>query len=104
MAWAILVLAGVCEVIWALGLKYSDGFSKLFPSLFTLVFMLLSFGLLGLALRSLPLGAAYGTWVGIGAIGTAIAGMWLLGEPVNPTKLVSLSLIVCGIAGLKLTS
>ncbi|MGI2260431.1 DMT family transporter [Shewanella sp. GXUN23E] len=104
MAWAILFLAGLCEVAWAVGLKFSEGFTKLLPSVFTVGFMLLSFWLLGLALRNLPLGTAYGVWVGIGAIGTAIAGIYLFDEPATLLKSVSLLLIVAGIAGLKLSS
>lgn len=87
MAWAILFLAGLCEVAWAVGLKFSEGFTKLLPSVFTVGFMLLSFWLLGLALRSLPLGIAYGVWVGIGAIGTAIASIFLFNEPATMQKL-----------------
>ncbi|MFZ3506840.1 DMT family transporter [Vibrio harveyi] len=101
MAWAILFLAGLCEVAWAVGLKYSEGFSKLAPSAFTVGFMVLSFWLLGIALRTLPLGIAYGVWVGIGAIGTAIASIYLFNEPATLIKLTSLLLIVAGIAGLK---
>ncbi|MFZ3421598.1 DMT family transporter [Vibrio harveyi] len=101
MAWAILFLAGLCEVAWAVGLKYSKGFSKLAPSAFTVGFMVLSFWLLGIALRTLPLGIAYGVWVGIGAIGTAIASIYLFNEPAMLIKLISLLLIVAGIAGLK---
>ncbi|WP_050922415.1 DMT family transporter [Vibrio harveyi] len=101
MAWAILFLAGLCEVAWAVGLKYSEGFSKLAPSAFTVGFMVLSFWLLGIALRTLPLGIAYGVWVGIGAIGTAIASIYLFNEPAMLIKLISLLLIVAGIAGLK---
>ena len=101
MAWAILFLAGLCEVAWAVGLKYSEGFSKLAPSAFTVGFMVLSFWLLGIALRTLPLGIAYGVWVGIGAIGTAIASIYLFNEPATLIKLISLLFIVVGIAGLK---
>jgi quaternary ammonium compound-resistance protein SugE len=101
MAWVILFLAGLCEVAWAVGLKYTEGFSKLAPSAFTIGFMGLSFWLLGIALRTLPLGVAYGVWVGIGAIGTAIASIYLLDEPATLIKLISLLLIVAGIAGLK---
>ncbi|BFN33848.1 multidrug efflux SMR transporter [Vibrio harveyi] len=101
MAWAILFLAGLCEVAWAVGLKYSEGFSKLAPSAFTVGFMVLSFWLLGIALRTLPLGIAYGVWVGIGAIGTAIVSIYLFNEPATLIKLISLLLIVAGIAGLK---
>ncbi|BBM66596.1 QacE family quaternary ammonium compound efflux SMR transporter [Vibrio alfacsensis] len=101
MAWVVLFIAGLCEVAWAVGLKYSEGFSKLAPSAFTVTFMVLSFWLLGIALRTLPLGIAYVVWVGIGAIGTAIVSIYLFSEPATLIKLISLLLIVAGIAGLK---
>ena len=104
MNWMLLVLAGLLEVGWAVGLKYTEGFSRLWPSVFTAVAMVASFWLLSLALRSLPLGTAYGVWVGIGAVGTALAGMLLFHEPATPLKLVSLMLVVAGIAGLKLAT
>lgn len=104
MPWFILILAGLSEVIWALGLKYSEGFSKLIPSMITLTSLVVSFVLLGIALRHLPLGVAYGIWVGIGAIGTAIGGIYLFGESVSLLKMASLGLIVLGIAGLKLSA
>jgi quaternary ammonium compound-resistance protein SugE len=102
MSWLLLVLAGLLEVAWAVGLKYSAGFTRLWPSVGTLVAMAGSVGLLGLALRHLPLGTAYAVWTGIGTVGTAVLGMVLLGEPAGALRLVSIGLIIAGIAGLKL--
>ncbi|EKF9793145.1 DMT family transporter [Vibrio cholerae] len=104
MAWLILFLAGICEIAWAIGLKYSEGFSKPLASVATLSALVISFVLLGIALRTLPLGVAYGIWVGIGAVGIAVMGILLFGEAVSLFKLMSLALIVIGIAGLKLAS
>ena len=104
MAWAILVLAGLFEIGWAIGLKYTDGFSRLWPTLGTVAAMAISLGLLGVAMKSLPVGTAYAVWVGVGAVGTAILGIVLLGEPANAGRMVSLGLIVAGIIGLKLAS
>ncbi|EJL6261599.1 multidrug efflux SMR transporter [Vibrio cholerae] len=104
MAWLILFLAGICEIAWAIGLKYSEGFSKPLASVATLSALVISFVLLGIALRTLPLGVAYGIWVGIGAVGTAVMGILLFGEAVSLFKLMGLALIVIGIAGLKLAS
>lgn len=104
MAWVILVIAGLLEVVWAVGLKYSDGFSRLWPSVLTISTMLLSFWLLGLAMRSLPVGTAYGVWVGIGAVGTVIYGILFLSEPAGMIRLISICLILLGIVGIKLTS
>lgn len=104
MAWLILFLAGICEIAWAIGLKYSEGFSKPLASVATLSALVISFVLLGIALRTLPLGVAYGIWVGIGAVGTAVMGILVFGEAVSLFKLMSLALIVIGIAGLKLAS
>ncbi|EJL6950757.1 multidrug efflux SMR transporter [Vibrio cholerae] len=104
MAWLILFLASICEIAWAIGLKYSEGFSKPLASVATLSALVISFVLLGIALRTLPLGVAYGIWVGIGAVGTAVMGILLFGEAVSLFKLMSLALIVIGIAGLKLAS
>lgn len=104
MSWLILLLAGLFEVVWAVGLKYTEGFTKLTPSLVTLAAMGASFYLLSVALRTLPLGAAYAVWVGIGALGTAIAGIMLFHEAVTPLKLVSLMLVIAGIVGLKLSN
>ena len=104
MPWLILVLAGLFEVAWAIGLKYTDGFTRLWPSIGTGAAMVVSLGLLGLAMKSLPVGTSYAIWVGVGAVGTAILGIVLLGEPANAGRLVSLGLIVAGIVGLKLAS
>jgi len=102
MAWMYLFLAGCLEIVWAVGLKYTDGFTKLTPTVFTLAAMAGSMALLGLALRNLPLGTAYAIWTGIGTVGTAIAGMILLGEPSGALRLMCIALIVVGILGLKL--
>jgi quaternary ammonium compound-resistance protein SugE len=99
MSWAYLVVAGLLEVGWAVGLKYTAGFTRLWPSVFTLATMAGSVGMLGLALRALPLGTAYAVWTGIGTVGTAVFGMVMLGEPAGALRLLS---IVAGIAGLKL--
>ncbi|ENS5638383.1 multidrug efflux SMR transporter [Vibrio cholerae] len=104
MAWLILLLAGICEIAWAIGLKYSEGFSKPLASVATLSTLVISFVLLGIALRTLPLGVAYGIWVGIGAVGTALAAAFLFGETLTLIKLISLFLIVSGIAGLKMSA
>ncbi|UDL04098.1 quaternary ammonium compound efflux SMR transporter SugE [Marinobacter sp. CA1] len=104
MAWILLILAGLFEVGWAVGLKYTEGFTRLWPSVWTIAAMVLSFGLLSVALKSLPLGTAYGVWVGIGAIGTVLLGMVLLGETASLARIVSVLLIVAGIIGLKLAT
>lgn len=104
MAWGILVLAGLLEVVWAVGLKYTEGFSKLWPTVGTVLAMVLSVWLLGVAMKTLPVGTAYAVWVGIGAVGTAILGIYLLGESANLGRIISLALIVAGIIGLKLTT
>lgn len=104
MAWIILVLAGLFEIGWAIGLKYTEGFTRLWPSVGTAVAMLISLGLLGIALKSLPVGTAYAVWVGVGAVGTVILGIVLLDEPVNAARLISVTLIVAGIIGLKLAT
>jgi len=104
MAWVLLLVAGLLEVGWAVGLKYTDGFTRPWPSLFTLAAMVLSVVLLGIAMKSLPVGTAYAVWVGIGAVGTAILGMVLFGEPATAGRLASLGLIVAGIVGLKMAS
>ena len=104
MNWIILVIAGLFEIGWAIGLKYTDGFSKLWPTVWTLASMIVSLGLLGVAMKSLPVGTAYAVWVGVGAVGTAILGIVLLGESANPGRLISLGLIVAGIIGLKLAT
>lgn len=104
MNWIILGLAGLFEVVWAVGLKYTEGFTRPVPSLITLAAMGVSFYLLSVALRNLPLGTAYAVWVGIGAVGTAIAGIVLFNEPATGLKYTSILLIITGIAGLKLSS
>lgn len=104
MAWIILVLAGLFEIGWAIGLKYTDGFTRPWPTLGTVAAMAVSLGLLGVAMKSLPVGTAYAVWVGVGAVGTAILGIVLLGEPANAGRIASLVLIVAGIIGLKLAS
>ncbi len=104
MPWIILVLAGLFEIGWAIGLKYTEGFTKLWPTIGTVVAMAISLSLLGIAMKSLPVGTAYAVWVGVGAVGTAILGIALLGEPANAGRMISLGLIVAGIIGLKLAS
>jgi quaternary ammonium compound-resistance protein SugE len=104
MSWVYLVVAGLLEVGWAVGLKYTAGFTRLWPSVFTLATMAGSVGMLGLALRALPLGTAYAVWTGIGTVGTAVFGMFVLGEPSGALRLLSIGLIVAGIVGLKLLS
>ncbi|HEV2295286.1 MAG TPA: multidrug efflux SMR transporter [Tepidisphaeraceae bacterium] len=101
MAWVYLVAAGITEIIWAIGLKHSDGFKKPAPSIFTVVVMLLSFALLSQAMRRLPLGTSYAVWTGIGAVGTVVYGMLRLSEPRDIPRIVCLALIVGGIIGLK---
>ena len=102
MAWWVLVVAGVCEVGWAIGLKYTDGFTRLWPSVATVVAATLSIVLLGYAMRTLPVGTAYAVWTGIGAIGTVILGIVLFGEPATLLRLGCIGLILAGIVGLKL--
>ncbi|KRB08857.1 quaternary ammonium compound efflux SMR transporter SugE [Lysobacter sp. Root690] len=102
MSWILLVLAGLFEVGWAIGLKYTEGFTKLWPSLGTVAAMIVSLGLLGLAMKSLPVGTAYAIWVGVGAVGTVILGIVLFNEPVNALRIGSVVLIVAGLVGLKL--
>lgn len=104
MAWTYLVFAGLFEVGWAIGLKYTQGFTRLLPTALTAASMAVSLGLLGLALKSLPLGTAYAIWTGIGTIGTAVLGIVLLGEPATALRLACIGLIVAGIVGLKLAS
>jgi quaternary ammonium compound-resistance protein SugE len=104
VAWLLLVMAGVLEIVWALGLKYSDGFTRPLPSVVVLVAAAASFWLLALAMRVLPAGTAYAVWVGIGAAGTALFGMALLGEPAGAARLACIVLIVAGVLGLKLLS
>lgn len=104
MAWFLLILAGLFEVVWAIGLKYTEGFTRLWPSVFTLAAMAASIVLLALAVKSLPVGTAYAVWVGVGAVGTAILGIVLFAEPATAGRLVSLAFIVAGIIGLKLAT
>ena len=104
MSWILLVLAGLLEVVWAVGLKYSEGFTRPLPSVVTVVAMLGSFWLLAAALKAIPLGTGYAVWVGIGAVGTALVGMLVFREPATVARLLCIGLIVAGIAGLKLTS
>jgi quaternary ammonium compound-resistance protein SugE len=104
MAWVILVVAGLFEIGWAIGLKYTEGFTRLWPTLWTALAMMISLGLLGIAMKSLPVGTAYSVWVGVGAVGTMILGIVLLGEPASATRLISVALIIAGIIGLKLAT
>ena len=104
MNWIILVIAGLLEIVWAIGLKYTDGFTRLWPSVITLIAMIVSVSLLGYAMKNLPVGTAYAVWVGIGAVGTAIAGIIWLAEPASAMRILSLALIVAGIVGLKLAT
>lgn len=100
----ILAIAGLFETGWAIGLKYTDGFTKPWPTLWTVLSMIISLWLLGIAMKSLPVSTAYAVWVGIGAVGTVILGIMLLDEPANPARLISVALIIAGIIGLKLAS
>jgi quaternary ammonium compound-resistance protein SugE len=104
LAWVILFVAGLFEIGWAIGLKYTEGFTRLVPSALTLTAMILSIVLLGLALKTLPVGTAYAVWTGIGAVGTAALGIYLFGEPATAARLASIGLIVAGIVGLKLVT
>jgi quaternary ammonium compound-resistance protein SugE len=104
MNWVVLVIAGMFEIGWAIGLKYTEGFTRLWPSIGTVLSMIISIALLGLAMKTLPVGTAYAIWVGIGAIGTVVLGIVLLGEPANLLRIASLALIVAGIIGLKLAT
>ena len=104
MAWVLLLVAGLLEVGWAIGLKYTEGFTRLWLSVFTLAAMTGSVILLGIAMKSLPVGTSYAVWVGVGAVGTAILGIILFGESANAGRLASLGLIVAGIIGLKLAT
>lgn len=104
MTWIILVLAGLFEIVWALGLKYTHGFTRLWPSVGTVAGMLASFWLLALAMKTLPLGTAYAVWVGIGTIGAFVAGIVLFGESASWLRIASVALIVLGLVGLKLST
>jgi len=104
MAWLILFIAGLFEVGWAIGLKYTEGFTRLWPTVGTVVAMVLGLWLLGVAMKSLPVGTAYSVWVGVGTVGTVILGIYLFGEPASIGRLLSVALIVAGIIGLRLSS
>lgn len=104
MAWMFLLIAGLLEIAWAIGLKYTDGFTRLVPSLWTVSSMILSVGFLGLALKTLPVGTGYAVWTGIGTIGTALLGMYLFQEPATLVRLACIGLIVAGIVGLKVVT
>lgn len=104
MNWVILVIAGLFEVGWAIGLRYTEGFTRVWPSLWTAAAMIVSFWLLALAMKSLPVGTAYSVWVGVGSIGTVIFGIVLLGEPANLGRILSVAMIIAGIVGLKLAT
>lgn len=104
MSWLILVIAGLFEVAWAVGLKYTEGFTRLVPSALTVAAMIISFYLLSAALRTLPLSTAYAVWVGIGAVGTVLVGAVFFQEVLTPLKLLSLMLVIAGIVGLRLTA
>jgi quaternary ammonium compound-resistance protein SugE len=102
MAWILLIFAGILEIGWAIGLKYTDGFTRLWPSVWTILAMVVSMYLLALAARALPIGTAYAVWVGIGAAGTAILGMYLFSEPRDVARILCIVLIVSGVVGLKI--
>ncbi|MEN8291925.1 multidrug efflux SMR transporter [Acinetobacter radioresistens] len=104
MAWVVLILAGVFEIVWAYSMKLSEGFTRLTPSIITLFFMVLSFGLLAYAMRTLPLGTAYTIWTGIGAIGSFAVGIFILGEPVTAIRMLAAVLIVSGLILMKISS
>ncbi|MDO3042267.1 quaternary ammonium compound efflux SMR transporter SugE [Mycobacteroides abscessus subsp. abscessus] len=104
MVWLVLVFAGLLKVGWAIGLKYTEGFTRLWPTVGTVGSMVISIALLGIAMKSLPVGTAYAIWVGVGAVGTAVLGIVLFGDSANVWRLLSLGLIVAGIIGLKLAS
>ena len=104
MSWLLLILAGLFEIGWAIGLKYTDGFTRLWPSIGTALAMIVSLALLGVAMKALPVGTAYAVWVGVGAVGTVILGIVLFGEPANALRLASVALIIGGIVGLKLAT
>ena len=104
MAWVILFLAGLFETGWAIGLKYTEGFTRLWPTVWTIVAMAISLWPLGIALKSLPVGTAYSVWVGVGAVGTVVLGIALLEEPADAARLISVGLIIAGIIGLKLAT
>jgi quaternary ammonium compound-resistance protein SugE len=102
--WVVLIIAGLFEIFWAIGLKYTDGFSKIIPSILTILSMIISVWLLSISLKTLPLGTAYAVWVGIGTVGTGIAGIILFNDSVNLLRIISILLIILGIIGLKITT
>jgi len=102
MNWMILILAGMFEVAWAIGLKYTEGFTRLWPTVWTAGAMVVSMLLLGIAMKNIPVGTAYSVWVGVGSAGTVVLGIVLFGEPANVGRLVSVALIIIGIIGLKI--
>jgi quaternary ammonium compound-resistance protein SugE len=104
MAWIYLFFAGLLEIGWAIGLKYTEGFTRPVPTILTIAAMIFSLALLGLALKTLPVGTAYAVWTGVGAVGTAALGIYLFGEPATAARLASIGLIVAGIVGLKLVT
>jgi quaternary ammonium compound-resistance protein SugE len=104
MAWLLLFLAGLLECGWAIGLKYTDGFTRLVPTTLTAISMIVSVVLLGIAVKTLPIGTAYAIWTGIGSVGTVLLGIWLLGDAATTPRLLCISMIVAGIAGLKATA
>jgi len=104
IGWTLLIVAGLLEVVWAVGLKYTHGFTRLLPSAITLAAMVLSIVLLARALRTIPVGTGYAVWTGIGAVGTALVGIWLLGEPKSAARLIAMAAIVGGIVGLKMAT
>ena len=104
MDWVVLVIAGLFEVGWAIGLKYTEGFTRLGPTVGTILAMIISVWLLGISVKSLPIGTAYAVWVGVGAVGTVMLGILLFGEPANIGRLISIALIIAGIVGLKLSA
>ena len=104
MAWIILFLAGLFETGWAIGLKYTEGFTRLWPTVWTIFAMIISLWLLGIAVKTLPVGTAYSVWVGVGAVGTVLLGIAVLGEPANGMRLISVGLIIAGIIGLKIAT
>jgi quaternary ammonium compound-resistance protein SugE len=104
MVWVLLVIAGLFEIAWAIGLKYTEGFTRLWPTVGTLAAMVVSFGLLAQVLKTLPVGTAYAIWTGIGAVGTALVGIVLLGESASPARLLCIGMIGSGIIGLKLAT
>ena len=104
MAWIVLAVAGLLEIGWAIGLKYTEGFSRLWPTIGTIVSMVASMGMLGIAVNSLPVGTAYAVWTGIGTIGTALLGLVLFGEPASAARLACIAMIAAGIVGLKIVT